>query len=319
MMRLKWTVFFLALLLPAASAFSEEARVARVGEDGGVSGSEYEIYLQRYAREQGLSLEGMSRGDKKRALELAIDDEMLFQAALSKGVHKEKEIRDAIIADYRSRHTLEGISPAHFGEDELQSYYESHPEEFKEPLALLLKVLSFPPKSADAAEAYVQARSNPRQVSKWKDLGWVKNGDSFGALFPSQVYDSIFALRKGEVSTILKDEYGLQFIFWASDRREPKLMDFGPAREKIKFHLIREKQQQAGRKLAGELASSGGGNEDEAAFQAALKEGVHRNYDARQRIINTFISEERTTRDIMVPILHGHYDVEILRKDLKKD
>ncbi|MBI1785396.1 hypothetical protein HYR69_09655, partial [Candidatus Sumerlaeota bacterium] len=84
--------------------------VAKVGP-GGVTREDYQLYQRRLANESGVSSSAFTDAERKKALDKAIEDETLFQAALAAGLLEDNYIRWSIREEYRADLTTGQISP----------------------------------------------------------------------------------------------------------------------------------------------------------------------------------------------------------------
>ncbi len=300
-----------------------EAIIQGLGKDllvhigpGGLTKSEYQTYLARYAREHGL--EALTEKEKKLVLDQAVHDELIFQEALDEGIYRQPEIRNSIIVEYRARWTLAAINPQEITEDEVTNYYQTHPGEFVEPLKLKLKVMRSAPgliEFPSFEQIHEKARTRPENL-EWQDLSWVRKGDSFGAPFLQEVYDSIFQLEKGDISDILKDQSKVRYIFWVLDQKEAERIPLSDARDKIIPLIIEGKQKNAEENLRAKLKNKWPGKDEEESFwQAALEEGAHRRFPVRQRIINAYLAEKKTKAEDILPALRQKYQIQFMIKE----
>jgi parvulin-like peptidyl-prolyl isomerase len=128
-------------------------------------------------------------------------------------------------------------------EADAKAYYDGHPEEFKRSDEVKLRmILVEVPADADAkAQAAAQAKldkalqrvkagedfakvaaevSDDATKAQGGDVGWVGKGRLL-----REVEEPVFALKKGDVSGILKTKFGLN-VFRVEDRRGPRTQSF---------------------------------------------------------------------------------------------
>lgn len=285
--------------------------VARVGP-GGVSRRLYDIYLRRKANELNKKFDALSEQERAATLERAINEELLFQAALASGIHENKTIRQRIIATYRSKHTTAHIDPRGFTEDEIRAYYNANRQTFVEPAAVKLKWLTYGPgiDQETVRNAWRSARANPDSVKGWhSSRGWATVGNM--PTFSKSTQRRIVSIRKGQVSEILKDEFDVRHIFWVSDRRPAKQLSLAESRAKIIHKLIGSRQHQLDGQLNQRLRSTsiGSADKDELAFRSALQDAAHYDWHTRQRIINTYVHEKKRTREQLLSPLRSRFHV----------
>ncbi|MBI3735710.1 peptidyl-prolyl cis-trans isomerase, partial [Candidatus Sumerlaeota bacterium] len=290
--------------------------VAKVGP-GGVTREDYQLYQRRLANESGVSSSAFTDAERKKALDKAIEDETLFQAALAAGLLEDNYIRWSIREEYRADLTTGQISPGLYGDEELMKYYKAHPDEFTEPPSIHVVGLQF---GSNVPISVVrrkleEAQDDPDAVKDWKPIGgwdWIKQGDDLHFIH-KEVVDELFEYEAGEVSDIVKDDYGNSFILRVTERKEGGLLSFEEARGKIKFAMINAEDKERKGKLNAELkAGDKEADADEILYRRALEAGLARRYNHKQRIINTWLDNEKLKREEALPELRKKYPADIL-------
>ncbi|OHB77735.1 MAG: hypothetical protein A2Z34_03170 [Planctomycetes bacterium RBG_16_59_8] len=292
--------------------------VARVGP-GGISGEEFELYLLKRANALGATPATLTEEEKKRALNEAIEDEIVFQCALADGILEEAYIRRLIAGEFRSSKTTAKIEPKGFAEEELKRYYDDHPEEFRTPDEALVSVHDFPGVRSEEAAAKEREKVLTDSDAAWRSGGWVKRGDQILQALPE--LNILFDLGVGEISPALKTPTGTYSIYRVDEHREGRLKTFEESRERARFLLSGEKQRGLDAELAGKLKSGSEELDENALVEAALNEGWHRRPLIRLRIVNEYLSKQGVNefvkgskkRDDILPDLRTRMKVEILQ------
>lgn len=125
-------------------------------------------------------------------------------------------------------------------EEELEKYYQRHPEEFRMPVQLKLKYIN----NAVLEQFKLQPEAilkNPAASTAWQDAGWIKEGDTTNAPLTNEAYQQIFRLRQGE-ACLVRDTNGLPYLFWAGERKEAYYMPYAEARPKVLTQVLKTRQ-----------------------------------------------------------------------------
>ncbi|MFH1022012.1 MAG: peptidylprolyl isomerase [Planctomycetota bacterium] len=289
-------------------------RVVKVGP-GGIGKAELDRYLLKRANRLNRAVGDLTPEERRQVLAEAIDDETVFQAALADGMLNDAYIRSRIVGEFRSSRTTAKIEPRSFSDEELEKYYDAHPEEFTDPAEVDVEICEFPLGTTEAeAEA---GRTKPESLA-WRSGGWVKKGDN--ALFAVMGLAEVIELPAGGVTKVLKN--GGRFVLArVRERKDPVRKPFAECRARARFLLIGEKQQGLDAGLRKELAGAeGAGSDEENLFRAALAAGVARNPLIRLRIINDYLAKlgvnptlkETKKREDVLPDLRKRFPAEIL-------
>lgn len=292
-----------------------EDLIAKVGP-GGVTRHEYELYLVRAARDLGKAETTLTPDERRKALNTAIQEELIFQAALEDGMLQDPYIRERIIGTYRSLETTAKIDPQQFADQELQAYYDAHPEAFTEPAQVTVEALRFDKDTPreEIEKTLREARANPDAVGGWKPAGTIVKGATLS--FAPGVLDPVVDLRVGEISEILEDIFHLQYLLRVTERAEEQHKEFAEARERVRFLLIGEKQKALDAELQRNLAAGAEGlSADEQLFQAAVKAGIARDCQIHLRIVNEYLAKKNVQREALLPELFARFPVEVRLKD----
>lgn len=255
------------------------------------------------------NLSGLDWGTKDLHIREAIEDEIAFQEALNAGIHKNDSlIRKNISEFYQARQTLAGVSPQTLPGDEMRSFYEKNKKEFMKPGRYIFSLLQISDSSTDIAKT----RSNPQSVTGWRKGGWIEENDSFRLPLSKDQETTIYRLRKGQVSDVIKDSMGGQYLFWCQDYQAPVQKTYEESVERVKHLMMKNKQAANTQTLHHNLkAQAPGKTTDAALFDAAMKAGVHRDRHIRDQIINTYLQKSGKTLGSITQSVKDRYPVEI--------
>jgi parvulin-like peptidyl-prolyl isomerase len=187
-------------------------------------------------------------------------DEQLKQAGLTQETLKEK-IKEGLRGNKWIESQIAG--KADVTEQEAKGFYESQPEAFKAPeMVRASHILVLTPEGATpevVAEKEKAINAAAARIAKGDDFATVakevsedpgtkeKGGDL--DFFPKQAMvpefsDAAFALKKGEVSKVVKSKYGFHIIK-QTDRKEARTIPFDEAKPKLVAFLGAQKKQAA--------------------------------------------------------------------------
>lgn len=304
--------------LPAQTRSSRAPQAAkpdyaiRVGSDG-LTASELQIYFRRAARKHRTSWKTLPAEARKRARQQAIDDEILFQEAVRAGLLEHRDIRPSILARYESSQTTAKLRPSRFTKEEIEAYYNAHKREFMTPAEAKLHVRVFPKVAPETDIRYfhTQALLSPRHATGgWKDLGWNKIGNRFRTPLSAKQLEPLYAMRKGSISKILRDSYGTSYVFWVEDTRAPRQLPLYKARAKVVHRMIQAKTAEKRGALNRRLGRpKPGQSRDAQKFKAALAARLHRDWNTRRRVINTFLAQKKQSAADVLRRVRGRYRV----------
>src|SRR4029077_571888 len=127
-------------------------------------------------------------------------------------------------------------------EEEIRTYYDAHPAEFKSGEEVHVKqILVHDESVANDIEKKLHAGSSFEELSgqyslapnakKGGEIGYVSRGE-----LPKMFEDEIFALKPGSVSAIIRTDDSFH-IFKLEDRRQPGVIDLQTASPVIRERL----------------------------------------------------------------------------------
>lgn len=288
--------------------------VAIIGQ-GGLTKSEYDFYLLRLANRSGKNVKSLSAEERKNALNEGLDDEILFQAALSEGALNDSYIRFMMSSLFRSKETVSPIRPDQFKDTELRAYYDAHQKEFAEPAESHIKGAKFNSKAnASNFIKTLKQSKDPASSPELNDLGWVSEGKQMVEL-PAELSNKVAKLKKGQISEPLSASFSkdICYVFICTEQKEARLVPYEEAKGKIKFALLNQKQKENYEILLKKMGFDPQKiSEEDALFLSALNRGLHRDISVRQRCINTYVAKKKAKREQLLPELKKKYPVKLL-------
>jgi len=196
-------------------------------------------------------------------LDTLVMRELILQQAAKDGVDKSKEVEEKmaelkkrIIVDTYLKKKLE--TSAKISDEELKSFYEKNLDKFKaadqvRASHILVKTeqeakdILAQLKGGAKFEELAKTRSIDSSASKGGDLGWFGKGN----MVP--VFEkTVFGLKEGETSGIVKSEFGYHIIK-LTGKRSAGTRPLEEVKEQIRAALAPQKQQQAFMQLKEEL------------------------------------------------------------------
>jgi parvulin-like peptidyl-prolyl isomerase len=188
--------------------------IARVG-DGVVGSADFGPAAARREPADGKAL---SLEERKEVLEGLVDEEVLFQQAVRRGLFRDAKVRKSLVSTLLRLDVYEQVRSANFTDEELRAYFESHADEFVVPEKMQVKrlFLSVDATNGDAVaakikELHAQLVAAPE---KFKDLAiqhsmdpYKRRGGDLGFLtregkpgIDPKVVEVGFSLQPGRVS-----------------------------------------------------------------------------------------------------------------------
>jgi len=267
--------------------------VARVGP-GGVTRRDYERELRNQALSKGMAAapEGgyaileqkLTAADRKAALQRAIDEELMFQAALADGVLDQEWARKRINSEYF--YSVSNAEAPAFTDQQIEAWYRANPQEFMAPVSVKIKYMNFPTETDEGGfgrKQFREAQADPTSTADWQDDGWVAQGQIPRCMMdqaanPEDVA-ALFKTEKGKVSPIIHGGV-YTFVFWVVDKTESAgLRPLDQVKERVARDLAAEKLK---------LLNAIGESDPERYYRMALREGIHRRLRAYRKIKFTF-------------------------------
>ena len=253
--KLLWVLPLLCLLCPPLSC----NKVQPLKEKELVRINDHVITLEEFEQEMEqlpaiAKLQIISEEGKRKFLQDLINRELLLQEARKKGLDKDKEIlanvemfKKGLIINALQEELCAGKDEV--SDDEVKAYYRENKEEFL--LGERVRVRHIMVKTLEEAKE-IQKRlyrgedfiTLARQYSIWPtkqkggDLGYIERG-----MVDKRFEQVAFALnRRGELSNIVKTEYGYHIIR-LEDKKGPRQLTFSEAKEEIRQRLRKKKRE----------------------------------------------------------------------------
>ncbi|MBI5378577.1 MAG: peptidylprolyl isomerase [Nitrospirae bacterium] len=224
---------------------------------------------------------------KREFLDDLITREVVFQEAGRQGLDKDPEYLKRL-EEFQRNALLEVLlkkeveDKASVTEEEVKQYYAAHKEEYRDDKVRASHILVKTEEEARAVEQELKKGRSFAELAKKHstDAASKKSGGDLGEFSRGQMIPEFeraaFTLKKGEMSGIVRSEYGYHLIK-VTDRKEGKLQEITQVSGQIRQKLVRDRQRQvfeawiAGLKKAATihvndelLKSAGGGAAGEA-------------------------------------------------------
>ena len=192
---------------------------------------------------------------RKTFLQNLIERELLLQEGLKKGLDKDEEIlskveqfRQGLIAEALMEELCAGKDSV--SDNEVKAYYQKNQGKYL--LGERVRIRHIMVKTLDEAKEIKKRLSQgedfialAKQYSMWPtkqqggDLGYIQRGQVKNKTFER----AAFSLGKGELSDIVKTEFGFHIIR-LEDRQKPRQLTFSEVREEIRTFLRDKKRKE---------------------------------------------------------------------------
>jgi len=191
---------------------------------------------------------------KKELIDTLVMRELILQQAAKEGLDKGKEI-DEKLAELKKRIVVDTYlkkkveTDAKISDEELKKFYDQNLDKFKsgeqvKASHILVKSeqeakdILAQLKGGASFEELAKAKSADTSASKGGDLGWFGKGNMVPAF-----EKAAFALKEGQLSGIVKSEFGFHIIK-LTGKRAAGTRSFDEVKEQITAALMPSKQQQ---------------------------------------------------------------------------
>jgi len=191
---------------------------------------------------------------KKELIDTLVMRELILQQAAKEGLDKGKEI-DEKLAELKKRIVVDTYlkkkveTDAKISDEELKKFYDQNLEKFKsgeqvKASHILVKSeqeakdILAQLKGGAAFEELAKSKSVDTSAGKGGDLGWFGKGNMVPAF-----EKAAFALKEGQLSGIVKSEFGFHIIK-LTGKRAAGTRSFEEVKEQITAALMPSKQQQ---------------------------------------------------------------------------
>ena len=207
-----------------------------------------------------------------------VAEHFLLKEALRRKVDKDTDVNDLIevarkkilIAKLVEMEVDEKIQ---LDDQDVSKYYEFHKEQFMTPLLLRAShILVKTQEEADSLKSQIEAGGDFEDLARQHsidstaprggDLGFFQKGQ-----FVPEFEEAVFALKKGEVSPLVKTTFGYHIIR-LNDRAEPRLRDLKSVKSMVEERLMNEKRSSTFKALIEKLKGNVKIEIDEKALEA---------------------------------------------------
>lgn len=196
-------------------------------------------FEQAAARKKPAEGKQLSMAEKKEVLDRLVDEKLLYKAALSKGLDRDPKVQKVMVNTLLRLEVYANVRNSDFTDEELQTYYEAHKDEFVVPEKVQIKrilVKANKERSEDEAMAIAKdvhgkLRGDP---SKFKDLAakhsedpYRRRGGDVGFVprsgkpgLAQAVVDKAFGMKVEELSAPFVTDEGVNILYVANKREE---------------------------------------------------------------------------------------------------
>ena len=201
-----------------------------------IGSKEFEEAASRKTAAEGGAL---SAAEKKEVAERMVEDELLYEEALKRGLDKDPKVKKVMVNTLLREQVYANVRSADFTDQELQTYFEAHKDEFIVPekvqiKRILIKVTDERPdadakKLADTVHAdlvkkpesfkdLAEKHSEDPYRRRGGDVGFVAKTGKPG--LDQAVVDKAFELQNNQISDVFKSDEGYNIISVANRREE---------------------------------------------------------------------------------------------------
>ncbi len=189
------------------------------------------------ARKQPAEGDSLSLDEKKEVLDRLIDEKLLYEAALAKGLDKDPKVQKVMVNTLLREEVYASVRNSDFTDEELQAYYEAHKEDFVVPekvqiKRLLIKITDERPDAEAKGLAEKLRKELSGNKDKFKELAAKHSEDPFRRRggdvgfvaktgkpgLDDEVVAKAFTMGVGELSDVFKTSEGYNVILVANKR-----------------------------------------------------------------------------------------------------
>jgi peptidyl-prolyl cis-trans isomerase C len=207
-----------------------------------------ETLTEQWAKKNAITVTDAEINSEVDKIRATYPDDLAFRRALtSENISMDSwrnALRSTLIQKKVAETLRQQISPS--TAKELESYYDSHKDDFKLPERIRLKQIVLDReenaelvqqelKKGGKFEELAKKFSIAPDASQGGDTGWIEHG----AL---EVFDTAFNLSIGKMSGILKSPYGYH-ILRVGQKSKARHLSFNEAKDSIRASLLRQKEQ----------------------------------------------------------------------------
>ncbi len=214
------------------------------------------------ARKTPASGDALSAAEKQEVLDRLIEEKLLYQAALKKGLDKDPKVQKVMVNSLLRDEVYNQVRNSDFTDEQLQAYYDQHKEEFVVPekvqiKRILIKVTDERPDDKAKAEAERIRGEVAKKPDTFKDLAgkfsedpYRRRGGDVGFVprsgkpgLDQAIVDKAFEIPVDSVSPVFKTSEGYNIIH-VSNKRERVERTFaqmkGSVLRKVKNDKLKE-------------------------------------------------------------------------------
>lgn len=219
-----------AATAPAADAGETLATVNKHS----IGSTEFETAAARKAPAEGDSL---SLEEKKEVLDRLVDEKLLYEAALAKGLDKDPKVQKVMVNSLLREEVYASVRNSDFADGELQAYYEAHKDEFIVPekvqiKRILIKINEDRPEAdaqAEIGRIHAELKGNTdafkELAAKYSEDPYRRRGGDVGFVpktgkpgLDPEVVEMAFNMEIKTLSEPFKSAEGFNIIFVANKR-----------------------------------------------------------------------------------------------------
>jgi len=201
-----------------------------------IGSKEFEEAASRKTAAEGATL---SAAEKKEVADRMVEDELLYEEALKRGLDKDPKVKKVMVNTLLREEVYANVRSADFTDQELQTYFEAHKDEFIVPekvqiKRILIKVTDERPdaeakkladtvhadlvKKPDSFKDLAEKNSEDPYRRRGGDVGFVAKTGKPG--LDQAVVDKAFELQNNQISDVFKSDEGYNIISVANRREE---------------------------------------------------------------------------------------------------
>jgi peptidyl-prolyl cis-trans isomerase C len=205
--------------------------------------------LYRYIQEKsrGFDLGDPSRFSKCLAevQEVAQSNKEFFTSSASRERLKAKICEESIIQQYLEEQVFRSLAVS---ESEIASYYRTHEKAYRKPTRVLLRqVVVAKEELANDIRRSIKASNFSELARKNSITPEAEKGGLMGPFSKEQLptlFDIVFSMNTGEISGVIKSEYGYHIIM-PIQKLPPQTLSYAEAAPEIRAELLRTKKLDA--------------------------------------------------------------------------
>lgn len=224
-----------------------------------IASKEFEAAAARKTPAAGDSL---SQAEKEEVLNRLIEEKLLYQAALKKGLDKDPKVQKVMVNSLLRDEVYNQVRNSDFSDEQLQKYYDEHKDEFIVPekvqiKRILIKVTEERPDDKAKAEAERVRGEAVKKPDTFKDLAakfsedpYRRRGGDVGFVprdgkpgLDPDVVNKAFEIKVDSISEVFKTSEGYNII-QVSNKRERVERTFqqmkGSVLRKVKNDKLKE-------------------------------------------------------------------------------